>query len=372
MARFEKLEERGIQFYASHGKISSKLPVFYNPAMRNNRDLSVLVLKALGKKDMRIALPLAATGIRGIRFWKELGQSTFASLRMNDASPDAVALMEKNLALNKMTSKRIAVTRDDASAFLLKGGKQDYIDIDPFGFPGPFLDAACKMIANDGMLAVTATDCGALCGSYPGAGERKYWALPARNMFMHETGLRILARRVQLVAAQYGKAATPALSYSKEHYMRIFFRVKSGRQAADKVISQHGILSFCRKCLRWEASSIPAGQKCACGNALDYAGPMFLGALWDSSLLAKLLELNSYPDLEKLLATLCGESAVSAVGYYDLHAVVRAHGLKHIPRREALIAELADRGFDASATHFTGRGVRTTAPFDDMLKVLRT
>ena len=41
---------------------------------------------------------------------------------------------------------------------------------------------------------------------------------------MHEIGLRILIRRVQLAGSVYDKALIPILSYSKEHYMRVFFK----------------------------------------------------------------------------------------------------------------------------------------------------
>ncbi|MCU0373510.1 MAG: ATP-binding protein, partial [Ignavibacteria bacterium] len=40
----------------------------------------------------------------------------------------------------------------------------DYIDIDPFGSPCPFLDAAIKRLSRGGILAVTATDTSALAG----------------------------------------------------------------------------------------------------------------------------------------------------------------------------------------------------------------
>ncbi len=368
MTRLEQFEERGIRFCAPSGKISSKLPVFYNPAMTHNRDISILVLKALEMKDLRIALPLAATGIRGVRLWKELGSRNIASLEMNDANPDAVALIKGNLGLNRIASAKILVKHDDASHFLLEGKKQHYVDIDPFGFPGPFLDAAVKKVANGGVLAVTATDCGALCGSYPAAGKRKYWSSPLRNMFMHETGLRILVRRVQMVAGQYGKAAKAILSYSKQHYMRIFFSIKVGRQAADAVLRQHGYISFCKQCLRWSTNVLEL--KCGCGAAMEHAGPVYLGKLWDSSLLKKMRSLNEYEDLDKFLSLLHEESRIDAIGFYDMHEVVKAHSLGCIPKREALISQLKKMGHKASPTHFTGKGIRTTALLEDVLKAI--
>ena len=36
-------------------KISKELPVFYNSVMKFNRDVSVLLLNSIGKKDMQIA-----------------------------------------------------------------------------------------------------------------------------------------------------------------------------------------------------------------------------------------------------------------------------------------------------------------------------
>ena len=51
--------------------VSKKLPVFYNPVMKFNRDVSIFLLNAIDRKDIQIALPLAGTGVRGIRLMKE-------------------------------------------------------------------------------------------------------------------------------------------------------------------------------------------------------------------------------------------------------------------------------------------------------------
>ena len=53
-------------------KVSKEMGVFYNPAMRLNRDISVLLLNSINKNNLQIADPLAATGVRSIRFLKEL------------------------------------------------------------------------------------------------------------------------------------------------------------------------------------------------------------------------------------------------------------------------------------------------------------
>ena len=42
-------------------KISKEMDDFYNPVMKLNRDISVLLLNSIHNKNMQIALPLAAT-----------------------------------------------------------------------------------------------------------------------------------------------------------------------------------------------------------------------------------------------------------------------------------------------------------------------
>src|SRR3989338_11110280 len=196
--------------------VSKEMQVFYNPVMGINRDISVLLLNSINNNDLQIADPLAASGIRSIRFLKELNKDKISRIYINDFDKNAVKSIKENLILNKIkykNNKKMTIENEDANLFLLKSTGFDYTDVDPFGTPNPFLDAACKRLARDGILAVTATDTSALAGTYPQACIRKYWAAPKKDALMHETGLRILIRKIQLVAAQYDKALTPIFSY---------------------------------------------------------------------------------------------------------------------------------------------------------------
>ena len=67
--------------------VSKDLPVFYNPLMKLNRDISILLLNALDKQDITIADPLAGSGVRAIRFLKELNKDIIRELHINDYSP---------------------------------------------------------------------------------------------------------------------------------------------------------------------------------------------------------------------------------------------------------------------------------------------
>lgn len=334
-------------------KISREMGVFYNPVMSLNRDISVLLLNSLNKNNMQIADPLAATGIRSIRFLKELAASKIRKICVNDHDQRSVSLIKQNMALNRIKQSKIKITNEEANLFLLNSAGFDYIDIDPFGTPNPFLDSACKRIAREGILAVTATDTSALCGTYTGACRRKYWALPRKDAMMHETGLRILVRKIQLVAAQYDKALVPIFSYSKEHYMRVFLRNGKGKNKADEILKLHGFFSN--------------------------AGPMWTGNLWDKKLAGKMHKnacsnkiFRNNKELIKFLGTIKEESKISAVGFYDSHDICEKNKIKSVPKKEEIKMKIIKAGYQAADTHFKGEGIRSDIEMRKLVNLLKS
>ena len=336
-------------------KISKAMGVFYNPAMGLNRDISILLLNAINRDNLQIADPMAASGVRSIRFLKELANSKIKRIFINDYDKNAVRLIRQNLEINKIkykNNKKVRISNDDANLFLLNSTGFDYIDIDPFGTPNPFLDAACRRIARGGILAVTATDTSALCGTFPKACMRKYWGLPKKDAVMHETGLRILIRKIQLIAAQYGKALTPIFCYSKEHYMRVFLMSEKSRNNADDVIKRHG--------------------------SLNGAGPMWLGSLWDGDLTCK-MHKNALKNrifrkdngLIKLLKLIKEESKINAVGFYDLHDACEKNHIRNLTKKSELISKIKKLGYKASETHFRGEGIRSNIPNGILVRILQ-
>ena len=81
-------------------KISKKMPVFYNPEMKLNRDISVQIIKYY--KPKTILDLLAASGIRSIRFIKE---AKAKDITINDLNPKAIKNIKQNLKLNKIKKK---------------------------------------------------------------------------------------------------------------------------------------------------------------------------------------------------------------------------------------------------------------------------
>ncbi|MBI2542555.1 hypothetical protein HYV80_07675 [Candidatus Woesearchaeota archaeon] len=336
-------------------KISKEMGVFYNPVMSLNRDISVLLLNSTNKNKLQIADPLAATGVRSIRMLKELSKNKIQKIYINDFDKKSVELIKQNLRLNKIQHKgnpKISISNKDASLFLLGSSGFDYIDIDPFGTPNQFLDAACRRIARDGILAVTATDTSALCGTFPNACLRKYWALPKKGTIMHETGLRILIRKIQLIGAQYGKALTPIFSYSKEHYMRVFLRNEKGKSRVDEILKLH--------------------------QMFNGAGPMWAGRLWDAELAGKMHSsasknkiFKNNRELAKLLKIIKEESKINSLGFHDLHNISEKLKISSIQKKESAIGQIRKSGHKASETHFKGEGIRSGIPAEKLAKLLQ-
>ncbi|HII72648.1 TPA: tRNA (guanine(10)-N(2))-dimethyltransferase [Candidatus Woesearchaeota archaeon] len=329
-------------------KISADLPVFYNPVMKFNRDISVLLLKALDREGMQICDPLAGSGVRSIRFLLELPENMVRHITINDKDEESFGKIKENLGLNKISAdgERVVLENRDANALLLSSTGYDYIDVDPFGTPNPFLDAACRRLARNGILAVTATDTSALSGTFINACKRKYWAVPRRDYLMHETGLRILIRKCQLIAAQYDKALVPIFSYSKDHYMRIFFRAEKGKEKVDNVIRQHGMH--------------------------EETGPLWLGALWDAELVAKMYDLSlelKYDLDHNFLGIMKDEAKIDVFGFFDIHALCKKKGVE-CPRFETVFEGLKKQGYIVSRTHFSPYAIRTNAPQQAVLGML--
>ncbi len=353
-------------------KVSKEMRVFYNPIMSLNRDISVLLINSVNKNNLQIADPLAASGVRSIRFLKELNKDKIKKIYINDYSKAAIKSIKENLTLNKIQYKNILkkhsffgtqkskifeypeiiIKNSDANLFLLNSTGFDYIDIDPFGSPNFLLNSAVLRLARDGIIAVTATDTSALCGTFPRACIRKYWALPKKNAVMHETGLRILIRKIQLVAAQYDKALTPIFSYSKEHYMRAFLKNEKGKHKVDKILKLHGFFND--------------------------AGPLWLGNLWDKNLADKIYKntlknkiFRENMELVGFLQTIKEESKINAVGFYDLHDICRKNNIKNLPRKEIMKNKIKKAGYKASDTHFKGEGIRSDIEINHLIKILK-
>lgn len=361
-------------------KISSEAPVFYNPHMELNRDISILALQTFQKQenqDINICDLFGGSGIRGVRYKNEINGVDHVFI--NDISETANEYERHNVKLNNLED--IEIFQHDASMFLrMRRGEFDVIDIDPFGTPSPFLDSAGYCSRRNSLLCVTATDTSALCGTYKEPCIRKYNAKPYKSEYCHETGIRILAGFVALTLAKYSKSIEVKLSHSTEHYMRLYIEVKKGSKKSDECLKNIGYISHCKHCLYREqnkglATSTP--DICPeCGEKLIQAGPLWLGDIQNAEFISKMIEesenkkLNTKKDVLKLLES-CRIEAKSPATFYDVHKICKILKIS-APKLDQVFENLEKEGFEAVKTHFNPLGIKTNAPLKKIKEIIKT
>ena len=328
---------------------------FYNPAMRSNRDLSVLLVAAYAAgrgRPVDVADVLAGTGARSLRLAKEVGLDLGLpiSLHGNDGDPKAAAAMREGAERNGVA---LSIRHGDAHSFLASR-RFDVVDIDPYGSPTPFLDAAVRATRHDGLLCVTATDTAALAGRFARVCRRRYGAQHGLHAFpwRSEVGLRILAAAAMQAAGRFDRTATPVLSVFGGHWMRVVLRIEDGRGKADAVLRK----------LAW---AIPAGLGATFATRPPggpAAGPLWSGPLHDRRLVAAMQAIDApvHAHTRRLLQHMADEADAPAF-WYTL-GDLRRHFGRDGPSRDRLLARLRDAGHKASRTHLDPEGVRTDAP----------
>ena len=359
-------------------KVSSDAPVFYNPHMELNRDLSILAIQVFQKQENRnidICDLFGGSGIRGIRYKNEI--DGVENVAINDISELANEYEKHNIELNNLDD--IEVYQHDASIFLrMKRGEFDVIDIDPFGTPSPFLDSAGYCSRRNSLLCVTATDTSALCGTYKEPCIRKYNAKPYKSEYCHENGIRILAGFVALTLAKYSKCIDIKMSHSTEHYMRLYIKIEKGSKKSDETLKNIGYISHCRNCLHRQtkkglASAIE--ENCpVCGEKLVHAGPLWLGNIQDKEFIQKMIDesenkkINTEKQALKLLNS-CLHEADAPATFFDIHSICKSLKIS-APKLDLIFDELKNKGFIAIKTHYNPLGIKTDANIGDLKKIL--
>jgi len=362
----------------------SKAPVFYNPIMELNRDISVLALQAYQKtlnREISVCEPLTGCGVRGIRFAAEV--EGVQKVLINDISEKAFQLAKRNVQMNGLT-ERVTVKNEDANFLLAHYGaprkRFDAIDVDPFGSPAPYIDSSIRALRNGGLLALTATDMAPLCGVHPKACIRKYGGKPLRTEYCHELAVRLLAECLATAAAKHDVGIRVVFSHSTDHYVRIYATIKYGAKSADESIKNLGYILHCHKCFHREPVkglfTIEHSGRCSeCGSRLSIGGPLWLGKILDGKFCelmeeeAKKRKFRLGGRIEKILALIKSE-VEGPITYYVLDKLCDALNLP-VPPVKKVVEAIRKEGFQASLTHFNPKGVRSSATATKMHEILR-
>lgn len=384
-------------------------------------------LEQLPQEDgLTIIEALAASGLRSVRYWKEIPGVRHVTI--NDLEEAAVERAQLNIELNNLTNEMVTdeldpltklrpngirINHGDAMDELYRSRRSskisindpinarkmprwDVVDLDPYGSAVPFLDGAVQAVENGGLLCITCTDMAALGGSHPETCFGRYAGMPIpQSGYLHELALRILLQAVASSAARYGRTIKPILSVGMDFYIRVFCEVYDDKAGVNDFSLKLGYVYQSTVCPSFHIQS--AGKKggkkgavyqpgripvlSSSENAWKVAGPIWLGPLHDKDVLQealrKLEEDPGYPAMKWIatrtrlqgLLTVASEEIETPLYYHmpDLAKVLHIA----VPPMNQMKAALLNAGFRVSGFHKDPQAIKTDAPGDVVWDILR-
>ena len=351
-------------------KVPPKEPAFFNPRAKLNRDLSIIAYSSFIKnyEGPKIFLEgLSGLGARGLRVSNEIKE--FEKIILNDLNPKALELAEESAKINQLNN--IEFSEKETCRFLSqyskKGERGTIVDIDPFGSPAKFLDCCVRATMHSGMLSITATDLQVLNGLFQNACFRRYGGTPIRVEFGNEIAIRLILGCLRHITGRLDIEFQPLFAESDQHYYRVFVRILNRPDQTENI----GFLFHCKECGNRGTAQNRDFTCQVCNNKLEFAGPLWIGQLFEKEFLEKMEtdagNLIVDKICEKNIKKCILESEMPAT-YYTVDEI--ASKLKTSPQRlEKTIELLQNNGFLASPTSFDPTGFRTNARMDEIKKI---
>lgn len=398
---------------------------FLNPAMAPARTRSVLLLAdALEHgwlvkpgRPIRALDALCATGVRIRRWRNEIPSDLQHRLRITGNDLDEFALSWAKTSHHCHPPKRdvehepeddrhgqpsdavftngLHFQRLDARMAMVDAAYQ-WVDLDPFGSPIQFLDAALQSLSRTGVLEVTATDTAALTGSSPSSQARRYQAKGLVDEYAHDDAVRLLLGTVATTAARLDKVVTPLLALFDGHHVRISLLVKTSKSEATKIRDSIGWRVRCEDVpYRFVHHPAPDQLKAA-------SGPMWIGPMWHHGIASRMTEEraldlchptedeiqshrtqglqwsdedtnHSARELRRSVRYIADAAELMSRNHLllNLDALPRLAKVGGAPKMEKLLSALVEAGYAAARYPDLEPMLVTDAPFESVIEVVR-
>lgn len=347
-------------------------------------------------EGLRVLEGLAASGLRSIRFAKEV--PGLQSVIANDFSSSAVELIKRNIKYNDVENLVTASYSDARLLMYNRMAKQDrfdVIDLDPYGSPAMFLDAAVQSVCDGGLLCVTCTDMAVLAGNNGETCYAKYGAMSLKSRFCHEMALRILLHALDLRSNCYQRYIVPLISISADFYIRVFVRVFTGQAKVKMSASKQTLVYNCVGCGTFHLQRMgraiahgnnvkhsagcgpPVGMNCEfCRQRHQVGGPIWAEALHDKEFVQRVLSASernpkrfgTSERIEGMLSVVTEELDIPL--YYtldNLSSTIRCSTPGLLPFRSALL----HAGYKVSLSHACQNAIKTDAPPSVIWDIMR-
>uniref|UniRef100_A0A669EVJ4 tRNA (guanine(26)-N(2))-dimethyltransferase n=1 Tax=Oreochromis niloticus TaxID=8128 RepID=A0A669EVJ4_ORENI len=263
------------------------------------------VKAAVGEKcehGLRVLEGLAASGLRSVRFALEV--PGLQSVTANDFSAKAAALIARNAQYNGVSHLLQASCRDASMLMYDMRGKKDrydVIDLDPYGSPTSFLDAAVQAVSEGGLLCITCTDMAVMAGNSGETCYSKYGSVSIKAKYCHEMALRVILHSLDQRAGVYQRYIQPLLSVSVDFYIRVFVRVFTGQATVKNSASKQALVYNCVGCGAFHLQRMDTKHSAAASNEVlcvmvqsrCLGGPIWAESIHDLEFVQKVLSAVS-------------------------------------------------------------------------------
>ncbi|MCP8318041.1 MAG: tRNA (guanine(10)-N(2))-dimethyltransferase [archaeon] len=354
--------------------VPPKMPAFYNPQAKLNRDLSIFIYKAMARRlsgHIRMADSLAGIGARGVRVAVESPE--IGEVFMNDLNPVAIDYAKASAKMNEVYDK-CSFSIMDACHFLIEHSSPrdrfEIVDIDHFGSPAPYLDCAVRAVRDKGLISITATDTAVLCGIYPKVSARKYFGYSLNTEYCHEIGIRLLLGALAHSAMRLDIGINPLFSHSTRHYIRIYATISSGASYADETRDSLGYILHCFNCFNRKISSTIEKNCDECGEIFRFAGLLWIKEIHDKNFLSYLLNnIDLNKECEKMIRNSLNEADMPPT-YYIPDKIADKLQL-NVPKLNYIINSIKDKGYRATRSAINSKGIKTDAPSSVIIEIIK-
>jgi tRNA (guanine26-N2/guanine27-N2)-dimethyltransferase len=214
---------------------------FFRPESRPSRDLGVALARGLAAQaPLRVLDLMAGCGIRSQRYAREAGA---AAVWANDADPDRLPLLQRNLA-GVAGLRTTALTAQKLLAqCLIREERFDLLDLDAFGCPTTLVPLALEALRFGGVLYVASTDGRSPTGHDRSGAIRSLGAAARAHPASWELALRLQIAVVARAAWALGRGIRPLFSFSEGRTFRTAIELL--RKPAAQEERQLGLLAYC-------------------------------------------------------------------------------------------------------------------------------
>ncbi|KFM57832.1 tRNA (guanine(26)-N(2))-dimethyltransferase, partial [Stegodyphus mimosarum] len=392
--------------------------VFYNPVQEFNRDLSIAILKQFinetikeedskkasksssdgGLPEIKVLEALAASGLRSIRFAKEI--PNVKKVVANDRDTQAYLSIQRNIKHNKVEDI-IEACNEDASLVMYKNRQYKnrfaVVDLDPYGTAAPFLDAAVQCVTEGGLLMITCTDMAILCGNGSEACHAKYGAVSMKTGNCHEMALRIVLQSIESHANRYGRYIEPLLSLSVDFYVRVFVRVYTSPIIVKQSVCKLAMVYVCSECGSFHLQQLgnrvktekgekysagvgpPVNMKCnICDGSHKVGGPIWAEKLHNKEFIQKTIQLvegeqECYNTSKRMLGML--NVVLEELDDCPLfHRIEKLSSILHVatPTNKQIRSAILNAGYRVSMSHTVPTSIKTDAPQEVIWSIIKT